>query len=257
MAELGHSLIKEGITVSTIGLGLGYNEDLMVQLAMRSDGGHEFAENANDLARIFGREFGALTSVLAQKIQVEISCPAGVKILRSLSIDMDVAPRQATTKLNQLQEGVQKYILLEVEIDPEKLAGSEVATATVRYIDIVSGGDETIHGSVEVSLVDEPGLVVQAQDNDIVVDAVEQIAALNDDQTVVFADAGNTIDQNSNALMNVQFIQSHIKNSAYTPSQQLRLQQIQKRAETRVNPDNWQEMRKTIRRDSYQSKFKN
>ncbi|HAR64693.1 MAG TPA: hypothetical protein DCR55_00545 [Lentisphaeria bacterium] len=32
LGELDHSLIKEGITVSTIGLGLGYNEDLMVQV---------------------------------------------------------------------------------------------------------------------------------------------------------------------------------------------------------------------------------
>ena len=33
LAELGRALSKQNISVSTIGLGLGYNEDLMTQLA--------------------------------------------------------------------------------------------------------------------------------------------------------------------------------------------------------------------------------
>ena len=42
-AVLGRSLLAEGISVSTIGLGLGYNEDLMLELARSSDGNHAFA----------------------------------------------------------------------------------------------------------------------------------------------------------------------------------------------------------------------
>jgi len=38
LAALGASLAKEGISVTTIGLGLGYNEDLMFHLAHASDG---------------------------------------------------------------------------------------------------------------------------------------------------------------------------------------------------------------------------
>jgi len=58
LGDFGASLIKDGISVSTIGLGLGYNEDLMSKLARRSDGSHYFVENAADLSRIFQREIG-------------------------------------------------------------------------------------------------------------------------------------------------------------------------------------------------------
>src|SRR4029450_1790476 len=56
LGNLGASLIKEGISVTTLGLGLDYNEDLMTQLARRSDGNHYFIENSSDLARRFGYE---------------------------------------------------------------------------------------------------------------------------------------------------------------------------------------------------------
>ena len=38
LGRLGAALVKEGISVTTIGVGLGYNEDLMTRLALRSDG---------------------------------------------------------------------------------------------------------------------------------------------------------------------------------------------------------------------------
>ena len=39
-----------------MGLGLGYNEDLMVQLALSSDGNHGFAETPDQLSAIFTNE---------------------------------------------------------------------------------------------------------------------------------------------------------------------------------------------------------
>ncbi|MHC4759386.1 MAG: vWA domain-containing protein, partial [Planctomycetota bacterium] len=65
LGRLGRHLIEKGISVTTVGLGLGYNEDLMTQLAYVSDGNHYFVENARDLERIFNREFENALSVVA------------------------------------------------------------------------------------------------------------------------------------------------------------------------------------------------
>ena len=77
LGALGASLKKEGIAVSTIGLGLGYNEDLMARLAGLSDGNHAFVEHPRDLARIFDEEFGDAMSVTAQDVLVRIECVPG------------------------------------------------------------------------------------------------------------------------------------------------------------------------------------
>ncbi|MEE9587608.1 MAG: VWA domain-containing protein, partial [Hyphomicrobiaceae bacterium] len=49
LAELARDVVREGISVTTIGLGLGYNEDLMAKLAYNSDGNHAFVEHPGDL----------------------------------------------------------------------------------------------------------------------------------------------------------------------------------------------------------------
>ncbi|MHC5083932.1 MAG: vWA domain-containing protein, partial [Planctomycetota bacterium] len=77
LGRLGANLVEEGISVTTIGLGLGYNEDLMSQLAYKSDGGHYFAEHADELAGVFDDEFGRATSVVAQDVTIEIICGEG------------------------------------------------------------------------------------------------------------------------------------------------------------------------------------
>ena len=68
LGRVGASLMKEGISVTTIGLGLGFNEDLMTRLALRSDGNTYFVEHSNDLPRIFSAELGDVLNVVARRI---------------------------------------------------------------------------------------------------------------------------------------------------------------------------------------------
>ena len=49
LGRLGAALVKEGISVTTVGVGNDYNEDLMTQLSQKSDGNTYFVENSNDL----------------------------------------------------------------------------------------------------------------------------------------------------------------------------------------------------------------
>ena len=86
LASLGASLAKEGISVTTLGLGLDYNEDLMVALARASDGNHAFVENAVDLTRIFGFEFKDVLSAVARDVQITITCAPDVRPVRVLGV---------------------------------------------------------------------------------------------------------------------------------------------------------------------------
>ena len=102
LGDLGASLRREGISVTTIGLGLGYNEDLMFQLAQKSDGNHAFVENTRDLSRIFQYEFSDVLSVVAQEIDISIHCKPGIVPIRVLGRDSDIADGIVYTSINQL-----------------------------------------------------------------------------------------------------------------------------------------------------------
>ncbi len=55
LGRLGASLLKENISVTTVGVGTDYNEDLMARLAQNSDGNTYFVESGVDLPRILPR----------------------------------------------------------------------------------------------------------------------------------------------------------------------------------------------------------
>ncbi|HEY8247557.1 MAG TPA: VWA domain-containing protein, partial [Hyphomicrobium sp.] len=115
LAELGRKLASKGISVSTIGLGLDYNEDLMQRLAAASDGNHVFVERPSDLAEILDREFGDALSVSARDITIIIECKLGFKPTRILGRDGSIDGDKVTLKLNQLQVDHERYVVVELQ----------------------------------------------------------------------------------------------------------------------------------------------
>lgn len=118
LARLGAALIKEGISVSTIGIGTDFNEDLMSQLADRSDGNHYFVESSRDLPRIFDAELGDVLSVVARKVIIQVDCPNGVLPIRIIGREGRIRGNRVEIHLNQLYGGQEKYVLIEVMVEP-------------------------------------------------------------------------------------------------------------------------------------------
>ncbi len=149
LGRLGASLLKEGISVTTVGVGTDYNEDLMARLAQRSDGNTYFVENSSDLARIFAAELGDVLSVVAKKVNVVIECPEGVVPVRIIGREGRIRNRNVELSLNQLYGGQEKYALVEVRI-PEARAGEslELARARVEYENAVTQRRELSHARV-------------------------------------------------------------------------------------------------------------
>ncbi len=114
---LGRQLLAEGISVSTIGLGRDYNEDLMQQLARASDGNHAFASAPNDLIQIFNKEFDDVLASCAQTVSIDVDLKPGVRVVRALSRDGKVEGAHAQFQLNQVYAATEHYVLLELEFD--------------------------------------------------------------------------------------------------------------------------------------------
>jgi len=151
LGELGASLNKEGIAVSTLGLGLDYNEDLMVKLAQRSGGNHHFIENAADLVRIFNYEFDDVLSVVAQEVNIIIDLEPGIRPVRVLNTDAEINGQQVITNLSQLYANQEKHVLLEVEV-PATAADKTIKVAKVRvsYANMATNKTDELTGTVNV-----------------------------------------------------------------------------------------------------------
>ena len=81
---------------------MGYNEDLMVQLALRSDGNHSFVEHADMLAGVFHQEFGDVLSVIAQDVKVNINLEDGFRPIGVQGREAMIDGQFVEVSLNQL-----------------------------------------------------------------------------------------------------------------------------------------------------------
>ena len=208
LAELGTSLGAEGMTVSTIGLGMGYNEDLMLELAQRSDGNHVFAENPVDLARAFDAELGDVLTVAAQEVTVRIECAPGVRPVRVLGRDAVIGGRRVDVSLNQIYAKQMKYVLLELEVSAEAEAVSErrLAGVQVKYAAMTTGEAFESRNEVLARTVLSPAEVEASVDKTILAEAVRQIGVENTLAAIRLRDAGKEEEAVQTFQLNEKFL---------------------------------------------------
>ena len=191
LGRLGASLVKEGISVTTVGLGLDYNEDLMTRLAQRSDGNTYFVEDSADLPRIFSAELGDVLDVVARRVVIEIEFPDGVRPLRFVGREGSIHGQRAGLTLNQLYGGQEKFALVEVEVAPARDGDErEIARARVSFEDALGQRPATVSASRRVQFSSSRDAVVQSADKKVQADYAANVIAMAKDEVVALADAG-------------------------------------------------------------------
>ena len=190
--RLGSTLMVEGVSVSTIGLGLDYNEDLMLELARASDGNHAFARDPSDLINIFNREFNDVLASCAQTVSIDIELKAGVRAVRALSRDGTIAGAKAQFRMNQVYAGTEHYVLLEVELDKGLAVPGEqdLGIVKVAYTQAKSGTQQTLDTAIRGRFSASEDEVKAGADPKVGEAVVEQITRERARQAVILRDKG-------------------------------------------------------------------
>lgn len=252
LAELGRSLIEEGISVTTIGLGHGYNEDLMVALARSSDGNHAFARSASDLAEIFGYEFGDVLSVVAKEVEIRIRCADGVRPIRVLGRSADINGNVIVTSMNQLYANQEKFLMVEVEV-PQDRAGAhrEVASVSAVYANTVSNRQDELAGRAIVSYSDSARSVESRQNKKVMVSSIELVANEANRKAVKLRDEGKKAEAREVLKDNVDYLQKKARKYKSKRLDSLGSANVDDMKGIE-DEESWNVQRKTMRKRQYQ-----
>lgn len=127
--------VREGITLSTIGFGMGnYKDETMEQLANRGNGNNYYVDTLSEAKRIFQEQLGATLEVVAQDVKLQVAFdPAVVARYRLIGYEnRDVADadfRRDEVDAGEIGAGHQVTAIYEIET---KAAGTPV-TVRVRH----------------------------------------------------------------------------------------------------------------------------
>jgi len=190
---LGRAFAGEDIVVSTVGLGSGFNEDIMTTLAQAGQGNTYFVENAKDLPRIFGAELGDALNVAATDIEITITPREGVRIKQSLGREAEIKDNRATFRLPQIYGGLDKLALLELDA-PRGADGEtrDLVDVKVRYVPANSSEPREQTVSVPIAYAKNE---VKIRDNaraDVAKNVIDNRIAEANMEGIDLSDAGNS-----------------------------------------------------------------
>jgi Ca-activated chloride channel family protein len=253
LGRLGASLIEDGISATTIGLGLGYNEDLMTQLAYKSDGSHYFAESANELSGVFDSEFGRALSVVAQEIQVKIKCAQGIRPIRLLGRQGRIEGQNVEVFINQLYSKHEKFIMLQVEVPGTSIEHNrKIAAVNVSYSNLKTHTTDRLSSQVEVNFSNSEELIERQTNHDVMADVIELIATERNELALKLRDKGKM----KQACELLTENEAYLKDNAVLYDSQKLKKYAEQQREDRYNMDeaNWARQRKIMREQQFKNK---
>ena len=133
----GH--VKEGVTLSTIGFGMGnYKDALMEQLADKGNGNNYYIDRLDEARRVFQEQLGATLEVVAKdvKIQVELD-PAKVGRYRLIGYEnRDIADadfRKDQVDAGEIGAGHQVTAVYELELTKAAPGAGAIGAVHIRH----------------------------------------------------------------------------------------------------------------------------
>lgn len=192
LERLGRRLANDGITVTTIGLGLDYNEKLMRRLAQASDGNHAFIEHSEDLAGVFDKEFGDALTVTARDIRINIECKNGFKPNRIVGWDSEISGNTLSMRMSRLHSINERYVIAELTPPPGAEIGDiDVANVRVEYRNLATRRDDTVYSRVTARFTDDQQEAANSVNHAVMSQISVQHIVEDNRNAMALRDAGN------------------------------------------------------------------
>ena len=122
----------KSISVTTMGVGLDYNENLMLGLSRSGGGNYYFIESPNSLASIFRKELRSVSSIAAQNATIELTLADGVHVRDVIGCERGPEGKRITVPVGDLYSGEQRQLTVELEI-PEGSGTLQAVRGVLRY----------------------------------------------------------------------------------------------------------------------------
>ena len=134
LAALGRELREDGISVTTIGVGEDYNEDLMTALAEASNANYYYVRDAEKLPGIFREELGVARTLVARGVTIRITVPGGVRLKEIIGRpDITVDEREASIHLPEYFGAEKRRFLARCLVAEATSDRLEVASVALKY----------------------------------------------------------------------------------------------------------------------------
>lgn len=158
------AIFERGITTSTFGVGIGFDEHLLEGMANKGGGNFTYIESANSIDQLILAEFKDLVAVTARNVTVEINLPAGVSATVPGEWTMKKEGQKITISLSDQSAGRTTTLFLKLLTPPG--TGELSINVRVSYKD-ENGKKQSTEGDLTFHYATEEKVIQAQKDQDL------------------------------------------------------------------------------------------
>lgn len=143
--NLARSSFSSGITVSSLGIGLDFDEAYMGSLAQNGHGNFAFVKDGASLAKFLHRELEETAGTTVENARVRLRLPEGMRLVSAAGADAVVNGNEIELAVGSLFAGDERRIVVELAASPYRSAGSSFDIDATASWTLVGGATNTAH----------------------------------------------------------------------------------------------------------------
>jgi Ca-activated chloride channel family protein len=178
LAQFAAGALNAGISTSTIGIGLDYDEDLLAELSRAGSGNANFAEDGDAAGAQLASEVAGLLNSAVQAVSLTVKPTSDVDAVRLFN-DLPISTIEDgfMVELGDFHSDETRRLLLEIDV-PEiaSLGLTHVCHLELRWVDVGSMQSELITIPVNVNVVPGDQAAGRAADAEVETELVFQEA---------------------------------------------------------------------------------
>ena len=184
----------EGASITSVGVGLTFREDIMAGIASAGRGNYYFVERAGDLAAMFERELGRLGETMFTAGELALRPGPDVELLEAIGYPLVRDADGWRVPVADLRRGEQRKVVLRVRVHATR-ATQDIVSVSWRYRTLAGVAHEQL-AVARATVTRDAGAVERGRDR-AALELIEQArtARALGDASAAFA-AGDTGDAN-------------------------------------------------------------
>ena len=150
LGNIASQAAENSIHITTMGLGINYDEDIMMNIAEYGAGNYYFIESPTQLAGIFEKEFGQITASIAKDSKIYLSLAPGVHLKDVYGYSYKKKNGKYEVNLGDLYSGQRPDIVIKLDAPTKKPGRHELAKASLVFTDILKN-NQTVYFEQDLS----------------------------------------------------------------------------------------------------------
>ena len=191
LAQLASQTAQQGVSITTVGVGLDFDERTMTGIAVSGRGNYYFAEKSSLLAQMFTDELSKLGATTATRVRLSLNPSSGVEVLEAYGYPMQREGAQILVPIADLHAGEVRKVVLRLRVNAAQAGNMKVADVGLAFHATDSLQRRTVSTSSHTTVTEQAQLVQDNLDRDAIrhIERARTAKVIND--ATVQYEAGN------------------------------------------------------------------